>query len=121
MVHVAALHPCLISMHPFGLRLSRRRRDRKLGRGERTKEGVNELFVVQCSIVICHLSSVVALRAIFSKRCRAEGAAENEKWQLNIEQRTISSHLRKRATQLTHSKPHLARDARPETPRHYRL
>jgi len=33
----------------------------------------------------CRLLSAVALRAIFSYGCRAEGASENDKRQLNIE------------------------------------
>jgi hypothetical protein len=33
----------------------------------------------------CHLRSVVALRAFFSYRYRAEGVSENDKRQLNIE------------------------------------
>jgi hypothetical protein len=44
------------------------------------------MFVVQCSIVVCHRW----LRfAHFFLKCRAEGASENDKRQLNIEQRTF--------------------------------
>src|SRR5262245_38567334 len=44
----------------------------------------------------CPLSSMVALRAIFSLRCRAEGVSENDKRQLNVETMTISSQLQMR-------------------------
>jgi len=37
-------------------------------------------------MINCHLSFVVALRAIDSSGYRAKGASANDKWQLNIEQ-----------------------------------
>jgi hypothetical protein len=48
-------------------------------------EAVKKLFVVQCSMFNCRLSSGVTLRAVFSYRCRAEGVSENDKRQSNIE------------------------------------